>query len=163
MAKAPAKVGRPTTYTPEIAAIICDALEDGQTLLDICQRDDMPARRTIYKWLLVQPAFVRMYARAREQQAHALWDEAIQTARNATDKDSALCARVQVDALTKLASKLNRRVYGEKLDIESDTHVTVHDDTDRPPIETREQWVARRARELGVDPRLLGTPAGAAD
>lgn len=160
---AKAKIGRPTTYTPEIAAIICGALEDGATLLDICERPGMPTRRTVNKWLHAHPAFVPMYARAREQQAHALWDEAVQGARDAHDKDSALCARVKADVLTKLASKLNRQVYGEKLDIESNSHVTVADNTDRPPRETRDQWTARRAKELGVDRRLLGAPAGHSD
>lgn len=159
-----AKMGRPTTYTPGIATLICDALESGETLLDICERPDMPGRRTIYQWLVANDEFARMYARARKQQAHALWDEAVQGARNATDKDSALCARVKADVLTKLASKLNREVYGEKLDIESRSDVLVHDaSVDRPPRETREDWINRRAKELGVDPRLLGTPAGAAD
>ena len=34
---------------------------------------------------------------------------------------------------------------------------------DRPPGETREQWVSRRERELGQTRRLLDVPAGTAD
>ncbi len=34
---------------------------------------------------------------------------------------------------------------------------------DRPPSETREQWVARRQRELDGTHRLLDVPAGTAD
>lgn len=159
-----AKMGRPTTYTPEMADLICRRLTEGDTLLDMCGEADMPGRVTVYQWLVAHRDFANNYAHARRQQAHALWDEAIKTAREADDKDSALCARVRVDALTKLAGKLNREVYGEKLDIESRSDVLVHDaSVDRPPRESREDWINRRAKELGIDPRLLGTPAGAAD
>jgi hypothetical protein len=34
---------------------------------------------------------------------------------------------------------------------------------DRPPSETREQWVARRERELDQNRRVLDAPAGTAD
>jgi 3-methyladenine DNA glycosylase Mpg len=43
---------------------------------------------------------------------------------------------------------------------QNDTTVTLRDAIDRPPQETREQWLARRARELG-DP--IGKPLGSAD
>lgn len=46
---------------------------------------------------------------------------------------------------------------------ETTANVTVSNAVDRPERETREQWIARRARELGVDARLLGATTGTAD
>jgi len=46
---------------------------------------------------------------------------------------------------------------------ENNTNLTVRDAVDRPERETREQWIARRSKELGIDPRLMGSAAGAAD
>lgn len=43
---------------------------------------------------------------------------------------------------------------------ENETTVTITDAIDRPPQETREQWIERRNRELG---HALGTTAGTAD
>lgn len=46
---------------------------------------------------------------------------------------------------------------------ENNTNLVVRDAVDRPERETREQWIARRSKELGIDPRLMGATAGAAD
>jgi phage terminase small subunit len=46
---------------------------------------------------------------------------------------------------------------------ENNTNLTVADAVDRPVRETRDQWIARRSKELGVDARLLGASAGTAD
>lgn len=46
---------------------------------------------------------------------------------------------------------------------ENNTNLVVRDAVDRPERETREQWIARRSKELGIDPRLMGASAGAAD
>lgn len=46
---------------------------------------------------------------------------------------------------------------------ENNTNLIVRDAVDRPERETREQWIARRSKELGIDARVLGASAGAAD
>lgn len=46
---------------------------------------------------------------------------------------------------------------------ENNTNLVVRDAVDRPERETREQWIARRSKELGIDPRIMGATAGAAD
>lgn len=42
----------------------------------------------------------------------------------------------------------------------TESNVTLNNAIDRPPHETREQWIARREKELS---RAMGTPAGTAD
>ena len=45
-----AKTGRPTTYSPEIAAKICEMLAAGLSLRAICQEPQMPHESTVRQW-----------------------------------------------------------------------------------------------------------------
>ena len=73
-------MGRPSDYSPEICAEICARLADGRSLRSICRDDDMPHTATVFVWLEKHPAFSEQYARARESQADALFDEALDIA-----------------------------------------------------------------------------------
>lgn len=106
-------VGRPTEYTDELAALICERLstEEGG-LYEVCKAEDMPARSTVYQWLGKHPQFADMYARAREDLgayvAHMGVKEAV------TTKDHQL-GRLQFDARKWLAAKLAQRQFGDKI------------------------------------------------
>jgi hypothetical protein len=113
-----ARRGRPSLYSPELAELICHRLADGESLRAICASDDMPSRESVRRWLRDDADFVARYARARADQADALWDEAVDKAREATDSASAQCARVFLEATSKLAAKLAPKVYGDKLTAE---------------------------------------------
>lgn len=45
------KIGRPSTYTPEIARKMCELLSEGVPLREICRMDGMPPWRTVYDWM----------------------------------------------------------------------------------------------------------------
>lgn len=47
-------------------------------------------------------------------------------------------------------------------EFKGDVNTTVTDTADRPPRETREEWIARRKHEVGAA-LLMGAPAGTAD
>jgi hypothetical protein len=51
------------------------------------------------------------------------------------------------------------KVFGEKITNEVTGSLTVRETVDKPPTETREEWIARRARELGVN-SAVGATAG---
>lgn len=108
--------GRPTSYTPEVAEQICRRIADGESLRMICMGPLMPARHTVRNWVVAHPAFFSQYARARQEQAHALWDEAIDNIRTADDSIKVARARVFLEATAKLAGKLAPKVYGEVLE-----------------------------------------------
>lgn len=76
------KIGRPSDFTQEIVDAICDKIADGQSLRTICAADDMPARSTVFKWLAdpARSSFVDQYARAREAQAEALFEDILDIA-----------------------------------------------------------------------------------
>jgi hypothetical protein len=61
----PRRVGAPTTYTPTMAELICDRLENGELLAEILEDEGMPARQVVHQWLANVPAFADRYARAK--------------------------------------------------------------------------------------------------
>jgi len=106
-------MGRPTTYTPELADLICAEIVLGGVLYKLCQeRDDFPAESTAYLWLAKNEEFSEKYARARELQQEREADKIVVIADEATD---AGLARLQIDARKWRASKLAPKKYGEKI------------------------------------------------
>ena len=71
------KLGRPTKYSPELAASILLRLTEGESLRSIVKDADMPGQATVYEWLLAKPDFAEQYARARDEQADTLADEIV--------------------------------------------------------------------------------------
>ncbi len=47
----PKKKGRPSRYTPELAANFCRRLAEGETLRAICRDPAMPDKATVLRWL----------------------------------------------------------------------------------------------------------------
>ena len=109
-------IGRPTDYTDEKAKEICALLASGMSLIKICQRDDMPNRVTVYRWLLNNSDFSDQYTRAREEQADFYADEITDIADTEEDPQK---ARVRIDARKWVASKLKPKKYGDRLDVTS--------------------------------------------
>lgn len=125
-------MGRPSTFTQEIADVICDRIADGESLRAVCNTDDgMPSKGTVLRWLAESETFQVQYARAREEQADKYADEIIEIADEdgTTEKenvgvvyDSTAVARnrLRVDARKWVASKLKPKKYGDKLALGGD-------------------------------------------
>lgn len=126
----PAPPLRVTTFTQEVADLICEALAEGHSLRSICAADDMPAKSTVFKWLSEQPAFSDQYAHAREAQADCLFDDILEIADDGrndsyvddegnrkTDTDVIQRSKLRIDARKWMASKLRPKVYGDKVDL----------------------------------------------
>ena len=122
--------GRPTRYTPKVAADICTRLAEGESLRAICRDGAMPGLRTVLGWLFdgEHQEFSHQYASAREAQAEVWADEIVSIADEATgdsttDKDGKEIvnhehiqrSRLRVDARKWIASKLLPKRYGDKL------------------------------------------------
>lgn len=115
---------------------ICDRLADGESLRTICADVDMPNKGTVMRWLASSKALSDQYARAREMQADALFDEVLDIADDARndwmesrgDNDAGWVAngehiqrsRLRIDARKWMAGKLRPKVYGERLAIGGD-------------------------------------------
>jgi hypothetical protein len=105
-------VGRPSLFTPELAAQICEMLAEGQSLRKICEAPEMPSRSSVLLWLRESPEFSSQYARAREACADLLAEDIIAIADEAKSKEDAPAIKVRVDARIWVASKLKPKVYG---------------------------------------------------
>jgi len=123
-------MARPSEYSEEVAAEICERMIEGKGLLQICKDEDMPARGTVYRWLDGRPSFRDRYARAREAQMdyfaelirEIAFDESgdivLQQVGNKTtavaNHAKVQRDRLKVDSLKWIASKLFGRQYGDK-------------------------------------------------
>lgn len=125
-------LGRPSTYTRELAARICDDISHGKSVRQICGAGDMPACSTLYKWLIEHDDFSEQYARAREVQAESFADEIVDIAdeqpttvvgKTGKGEDAAEIwgidsagiqrNRLRVDARKWVISKLLPKKYGD--------------------------------------------------
>ena len=140
VAQQPVAASRKTsrsTYTTQMANLICIRLSEGESLKEIVKTEGMPNRATVYRWLLEQPAFCDKYARAREEQADTLADEIIAIAdespeiNEVRDKngdvidikiDSGYVAyqKQRIEARKWTAMKLKPKKYGDKLELAGD-------------------------------------------
>jgi hypothetical protein len=131
-------------YSPEeIAAhkaTICERISNGESLRQICDGDDMPAASTVFLWLSADSAFSEQYARAREAQADAIFDEILLIAddgrndwmerKNEEDANMGWRenrSRLRIDARKWMAGKLRPKKYGDKIELEHGVTDTLGD------------------------------------
>lgn len=143
-------MGRKSEYKIEIAEEICALMlerkDDGNvmSLRDICALAHMPTESTVYKWRATNPEFAEMYARAREEQTHLTAEDVIKIADTEEDPNR---ARVRIDARKWYASKLNRKDYGDSLDLSGNVTMKLSDEQ----LELRIAELHRKAAARGVD------------
>jgi hypothetical protein len=143
----PRRVGAPTTYTPAIAQLICDRLENGELLAQILDDEGMPARQVVHQWLDNVPAFADRYARARSHQATALAERAVAEAWRDLEPQHVNRARLRFDSAKWMASRLDPGKWGDK------AHVNVNVN-DAATNEHRAELVAALQR-LAVNAPLI--------
>jgi hypothetical protein len=107
--------GRPSKYTPELGALICERMASGETLQAICREPGMPDISTIYRWAEAHEDFRASHARARIRQADAFVDGITDICD--TEEDPAR-ARVRMDARKWVASKMIPERYGDRTNMQ---------------------------------------------
>ena len=130
-------MGRPSSFTQEVADTMCERIADGESLRSICLDEEMPSKTTVMRWLASNELFRDQYARAREMQADALFDEILDIAddgdndwmeRKGEDGQSlgwrengeALRrSALRVDARKWMAGKLQPKKYSEKMQMDA--------------------------------------------
>ena len=130
------KGGRPPIpITAELITRVTDQIATGRSLPKICKQDGIPCIGTLFKWLSegeeedgrpLCKRFVSEYTRAREQQADYFFEEVSETREKVeTGVYEAHQARIIFDILRWQAGKLKPSRYGEKLQVEQDTAITI--------------------------------------
>lgn len=166
-------------YSREIADTICARLADGESLNAICKDEGMPSESAVREWALTdRDGFAAKYATAREAGYLKMADELLEIADNGrndwmdkqfgdrtervVDNEALGRSRLRVDTRKWLLSKMLPKVYGDKITNEISGSLAVTEAVDRPPNETRDEWIARRKREL-CQGAALGAAARAAN
>ena len=119
------------TYTPELAALICNRLASGDTLRAICRDIKSPALSTILNWVKddVQ-GFADQYARAREVGYWLMAEELLEISDDGTNDwieinnqdnpgyrlngEHVQRSRLRVDTRKWLLSKALPKIYGNR-------------------------------------------------
>jgi len=125
-------MGRPSSYSDELAEKICDLLADGLSMVKICERENMPNRSTVLRWMAANDDFAARSARARELQADLMDDMILDTA-NACTAETAAADRVKISAYQWRAAKLLPKKYGDKItaDVNSAVMITFAADDEK--------------------------------
>ena len=106
------RLGRPSSFTQEVADAICLRLADGESLREICRDESMPGRETVRRWLLENEGFRGQYARAREDHADSNADHALEIA-HASTTESAQRDRLEIDTLKWRAARMAPKRWGD--------------------------------------------------
>jgi hypothetical protein len=110
--------GRPTLFTRELAAEICEMIAEGMSMKEIYMLPHMPRRSTVYGWLSNDKEFSELYVRAQEERAELLADEMLSIADNSELEPND--RKVRLDARKWIASKLKPNKYGDKVQVGGD-------------------------------------------
>ena len=129
------KTGRPSKYTPELAAEICERLSNGEPLRQICRDDHMPGWVAVYEWMARDKDLSERIAHAREQGFEALAEEALVIAdtpvfgqkqimtdqgTSTTVEDMLGHRKLQIETRLKLLAKWNPKKYGDRVQLAGD-------------------------------------------
>lgn len=124
-------VGRPTDYSPEVAAAFLAELAMGASVRTVCLDESMPCRATIYVWLQKHPEFVDQYTRAKSDGAIAIFEDTLDISDDGTNdymtikdqktgkdivvfnKENVQRSKLRVETRKWYLSKLMPKVYGE--------------------------------------------------
>jgi hypothetical protein len=124
-------MARPSEFSQVKADLICERIGNGESLRAICDDDGMPNKSTVFRWLAANEAFRDQYARARETQADAIFDEILSIAddghndwmlrkfgddeRYVENGEAIRRSVLRIDARKWMAGKLQPKKYGDKV------------------------------------------------
>lgn len=125
----------------EIFNNIFNSLENGNSLRRTLSAIDLPAK-TFYEWLEQDEEKSKQYARACELRAEALLDEMLDIVDDSsqdkvidelddeikiekTNHEAIQRSRLRYDARKWLISKLHPKKYGDKIEVDQNTNMTI--------------------------------------
>ena len=119
VAKAPAKMGRPSNYREELAEEFCRRIAMGRSLRSVCEDKDMPGSTTVIEWKLANADFAARYARAMEDRGLSYGDQISDLVNKVLNGEYEVDrARLALDGLKWTAARLAPKQYGDKQSVE---------------------------------------------
>lgn len=144
-------MARPTLFNDSVAEEICIRIMCGDSLAEICRDDEMPAYRTVMRWLKDDLTFRQNYASAREDQGHADADAIADIAKRIIKGEiDPAAGRAAIDALKWTAGKRQPKAYG-------DSQTLKHTGADGGPVQFANMT------EAEIDARLAAAIAGGSE
>lgn len=147
------KMGRPTKYTPAVAARICSQLAQGKSMRTVCKDSKLPSMQTVFTWLRDKPDFLEQYEKAKDESADVLVEEILEIADDSTndyisglvmelDPDMRICDLDENQVLLLIANAKKEGVQRSRLRVDA------------------RKWIASKLKprkygdklELGTDP-----------
>lgn len=118
----PAKQGRPSLYTSDLAEEILDKLSEGQTLTSICKAPHIPTDACVRKWAIEDvDGFSSRYTRARDTGLDRRADELLDLVETVDPEPGKVQkARLIADTWKWYLSKLAHKRYGDRLHVVGD-------------------------------------------
>ncbi|MBS0362770.1 MAG: hypothetical protein JSR98_15445 [Proteobacteria bacterium] len=107
------KAGRKSSYTPELAAAVCDAIREGASMSEVVATPGMPSFKVVYTWVRMRPDFRAAFMEACNERAFRLRLEIEHVALNANPFDLAASKR-EVARLEGRIGRLRPKLYREK-------------------------------------------------
>ena len=115
--------GQPTKRSPELIELICLRIACGESLMQVCQDDDMPGYSTIQRWCMNDRALLDQIDGAYEFHARTMDDLADDIlAGGPTSTGDFRRDEARVGHLRWRLGKLNRRRFGDKVQVDHVAH-----------------------------------------
>ena len=115
-------MSRPTVFTPELGALICEKLAECGSLRRVCADVSLPTDTTVRRWLAagISTEFDAAYARAKSEGIDSLVEEGIDivdepppvTNMGATDSGHVAWAKSRAEYRRWLAERMAPKRYG---------------------------------------------------
>ena len=111
-----AVTGRPTDYSAELAADICERLVDGSSLRAVCRSESMPSISTVMKWVTLHPDFAEQYAISVDERAVGMFEDMFDIADGVEPDPSEVSkAKLRIDTRKWALARMNPKKYGDKI------------------------------------------------
>jgi hypothetical protein len=123
--------------TPDIDEAIIAGIAEGIPLAEICRRDGMPHRSSVYDWIEEDEEFARRIARARQLGFDAIAEDGLKIVDDLTEDPAS--RRVRADYRLKLLAKWDPKRYGDRVGHE-------HSGPGGGPIDTKVEATIRFVR-----------------
>ncbi len=115
--------GRPSKYSDELVAEICERLSTGEPMAVICRDAHMPAPSTVWQWAKDRPELSESIARARLEGEEALGAQCLEiadappalTGMGQVDSGYVQHAKLRIETRLKLLAKWNPKKWGDRV------------------------------------------------
>lgn len=146
-------MARPTIFTDELAARICDRIANGESLHRICADSDMPSRSTVLLWLRSgdRREFLNQYLDAKDAKADFLADQILEIADGCEGAERGAevqAARLRIEARQWYSKVSAPKKYSDRLAL--DQRVERPTTADMSPEQARAILM-----DHGIDPDKL--------